>query len=226
MSKKNGYLITLEGGEGSGKSSAGERLYEHLSALGLDVYYFHEPGSTTISEQIRRVLKDGENKGMVSKTEALLFQAARAQFCEEVLWPVLEKEGSVVISDRFFDSSVSYQGFARGLGREKIRKLSNWSTGGIIPDLTFFLDVDVEVGLARKKELVKADRLDGLDPEFHEKVREGYLSMVKENEAGRWVKIDANKSKGEVAREVIAKTEEKLIASGYIERPQGRLERR
>jgi dTMP kinase len=225
MTARKGYLITLEGGEGSGKSTVGESLHQHPNSLGLKVKYFREPGSTSIGEQVRKVLKDAGNEEMSDRTEALLFQAARAQFCEEVLWPCLE-EGCIVVSDRFYDSSEVYQGEVRGLGRERIRDLNLWSTKGLVPDLTILFDVSTEKGLERKGKKIIEDRLDSLGLDFHKKVRETYLTLAREDSNDRWIVVDADRELQEVENDVISITEGRLIREGYIEKLQGRLERR
>lgn len=224
MSRK-GYLITLEGGEGSGKTGVGRDLRDHLVSLGLPVEYYREPGTTRIGEQIREVVLSPDNPEITSKTEALLFQAARAQFCEQLLWPAL-KEGKMVISDRFTDSSKAYQGWARGLGKERIAELNRWSTDDLVPDLSLFFDVEVQTGLERRDNSSKRDRLDKMEIEFHRKVREGYLHAISEDNTGRWEVIDANQELQVVRREAILATEARLSAAGFIERPQGKLERR
>ena len=222
---KNGYLITLEGGEGSGKTVVGQDLRDHLISLGLPVEYYREPGTTRIGEQIRKVVLSPDNHEISSKTEALLFQAARAQFCEQLLWPAL-KEGKVVISDRFTDSSKAYQGWARGLGKERIAELNRWSTDDLIPDLSLFFDVKVETGLQRRDNSSEGDRLDKMEIEFHRKVREGYLDAIREDKTGRWGVIDANQELQVVRREAILVAEERLSVAGFIERSKGKLERR
>lgn len=221
---KRGFLVTLEGGEGTGKTSTGEDVYRKLKKLGVDIEYFREPGTSRIGEEIREVVKAGRNMDMSLKTEALLFQASRAQFVEEILEPALT-EGKIVMLDRFRDSSEAYQGFMRGLGMEKIKELNDWSTNGLLPDLSFFFDLDPEIGLKRKGKSIEDDRLDSLGLREHQKVREGYWILVNADIGDRWQVIDASKPKGEVIDEVYRITREKLQLAGYIERPQPGRER-
>lgn len=147
---KKGILISFEGGEGSGKSVQVKKLAKYLKSLGRKVVVTREPGGTKISEQIRRVILDKENVKMVFECETLLFQAARAQICQEVILPALKK-GAIVICDRFRDSSIIYQGMVRNLGVELIEKLNDISTKKTEPAITFLLDVPIEVGLGREK---------------------------------------------------------------------------
>lgn len=221
---KQGYLITLEGGEGTGKSSVGGEIFKRLKRLGLDVEFYREPGSSRIGEQIRKIVKAAENMDMSSKTETLLFQAARAQFVKEILEPDLES-GKVVILDRFRDSSETYQGFMRGLGMKIIRGFNDWSTNGLMPSLTIFFDLDPEIGLKRKGESVKEDRLDSISLNDHVKVREGYWKLLNSDETGRWEVVDASKPKLEVINEVHRICTERLQLAGFIEKPQSSKER-
>lgn len=221
---KRGYLITLEGGEGTGKSSTGEDVFARLKDLGVKVKFFREPGSSRIGEEIREVVKAARNMDMSLKTEALLFQAARAQFVEEILEPALA-EGTVVLLDRFRDSSEVYQGYMRGLGMGKIKDFNDWSTNGLIPDLSFFFDLDPEIGLKRKGKEIEGDRLDSLGIGSHQRVREGYWIIVNSDKNGRWEVIDATKPKSEVIDEVYRITTERLQMAGFIERLQGGPER-
>jgi dTMP kinase len=182
-------FITLEGPEGSGKTSQLPRLAEYLCQHGLDVLTTREPGGTSISEQIRTVLHNLENKEMNPRTEILLFQASRAQLVEQVIRPHLAK-GGVVLSDRYADSTLAYQGYGHQTELEPLRVLVTFATGGLKPDLTLLLDVDVEIGLRRKELKGEWNRLDAYNLEFHQRVRQGYLSLV-QNEPERWVVIDA-----------------------------------
>lgn len=223
MSKK-GFLITLEGGEGTGKSSTGEDVYLGLSKMGLDIKFYREPGTSRIGEEIREVVKAARNMDMSAKTEALLFQAARAQFVEEILEPDLEA-GKIILLDRYRDSSETYQGYMRGLGMERIKQLNDWSTNGLIPDLTFFFDLDPEIGLKRKGKAAQEDRLDSISLVDHAKVRRGYWKLINSDITNRWEVIDASKPKPEVTNEVFRISVERLQIAGFIERPQGSKER-
>ena len=189
-----GWLVTLEGGEGGGKSTQIVRLRDRLTKSGLDVVVLREPGGTVISEQIREVVLSAKNIGMAFTTEVLLFQAARAQIYREIVLPSL-KAGKVVLMDRSRDSSSAYQGVVRGFGLKLIEDLNNISTQNTYPDLTLLLDVPVEVGIQRiqKNRAEKVDRLDMEAQDFHEKVRQAYLQLAQNDRTGRWQVIDASK---------------------------------
>jgi dTMP kinase len=182
-------FITLEGPEGSGKTSQLPMLAEYLRKHGFDVLTTREPGGTSISEQIRTVLHNLENQEMNPRTEILLFQASRAQLVEQVIRPHL-RIGGVVISDRYADSTLAYQGFGHQIDIESLRVLVTFATGGLKPDLTLLLDIDAELGLKRRAKGGDWNRLDAYDLPFHERVRCGYLEMARA-EPERWVLIDA-----------------------------------
>lgn len=201
-------FITLEGPEGSGKTSQLPKLAEYLGQHGFDVLTTREPGGTSISEQIRTVLHNLENKEMNPRTEILLFQASRAQLVEQVIRPHLEK-GGVVLSDRYADSTLAYQGYGHQIDIEPLRVLVTFATGGLKPDLTLLLDVDVETGLRRKELKGEWNRLDAYDLEFHQRVRQGYLNLVK-GEPDRWVVIDASQDPGKVQTEMRRTVAERL----------------
>ncbi len=184
-------FITFEGPEGGGKTTQAARLAEHLSAQGLDVLLSREPGGTAIGEQIRRVLFSLENNEMQPQTEFLLFSASRAQLVRDVIRPHLSA-GGLVISDRFYDSSLAYQGYGHCLDLDALRATTAFATSGLIPDLTLLLDLSVEEGLRRRQESGNWNRLDAYDLEFHHRVRNGYLEMVRANPE-RWVTIDADR---------------------------------
>lgn len=189
-------FITLEGPEGSGKTSHLPYLVEYLREKGYTVFPTREPGGTSIGEQIRAVIHDLKNVEMHPRTETLLYQAARAQIVEEVIRPRL-KAGEIVISDRYYDSTIAYQGYGHQQDLEQVRALVKYATGGLIPDLTILLDVDVEEGLRRKKKDNEWNRLDAYTVEFHQRVRAGYLEMVRQ-EPARWVMLDAGQKWDEV----------------------------
>src|SRR5574341_1030618 len=183
-------FITLEGPEGSGKTSHIPYLVEYLREKGHIVFPTREPGGTSIGEQIREVIHDLKNVEMHPRTETLLYQAARAQIVEQVIRPRLAG-GEIVISDRYFDSTIAYQGYGHQQDLQQVRMLVRYATGGLLPDLTVLLDVDVEVGLKRKTQNgAEWNRLDAYTVEFHQRVRNGYLEMVKAGPK-RWVVIDA-----------------------------------
>jgi dTMP kinase len=183
-------FITLEGPDGSGKTSHVKPLAEWLEGLGQHVLTAREPGGTAISEQIRTVLHDLKNTEMHPHTETLLYQAARAQVVEQVLRPKLA-EGWIVLCDRYADSTLAYQGYGHQQPLEQVRALVHYATGGLQPDLTLLLDVDAETGLRRRqKGGGEWNRLDAYALEFHRRVRDGYLEMARQ-EPGRWRLVDA-----------------------------------
>ena len=202
-------FITLEGPEGSGKTSHIPSLVEYLRAHGHVVFPTREPGGTSIGEQIREVIHDLKNVEMHPRTETLLYQAARAQIVEQVIKPRLQA-GEIVISDRYYDSTIAYQGFGHQQDLEQVRALVKYATGGLVPDLTVLLDVDVEVGLRRKKKNgVEWNRMDAHEVEFYKRVRAGYLQMVKQ-EPSRWVVVDAGREWESVQEELRMWVETKL----------------
>ncbi|MFW5714331.1 MAG: dTMP kinase [Brevefilum sp.] len=190
-------FITLEGPEGSGKTSQLHALAEHLRLAGYEVVVTREPGGTAVGDQIRDVLMNLENVSIVPRTEILLFLAARAQHVEELIRPALEA-GKVVLCDRFGDSTLAYQGYGHETDLDTLRFLLNYSTGGLQPDLILLLDVPVRQGLARKLENSKEwNRLDAYAEAFHERVRQGYLTLAAQ-EPDRWVVIDATRKQEQV----------------------------
>lgn len=193
-------FITLEGPEGSGKTSHIPHLVEYLREKGYTVFPTREPGGTSIGEQIREVIHDLKNVEMHPRTETLLYQAARAQIVEQVIQPRL-KAGEIVLSDRYYDSTIAYQGYGHQQDLVQVRALVKYATGGLTPDLTVLLDVDVEEGLRRKKKDDEWNRLDAYTVEFHRRVRAGYLEMVRQ-EPERWVVIDAGKEWNTVQEEL------------------------
>jgi dTMP kinase len=185
-------FITLEGPEGSGKTSHIPQLVDYLRQQGHQVFPTREPGGSSIGEQIRDVLHDLNNAEMHPRTETLLYQAARAQFVEQVIKPKLAA-GTIVLSDRYADSTLAYQGYGHQQNIEQIRTLIEYATSGLKPDLTILLDLDVEIGLRRKEKGVEWNRLDAYDVEFHQRVRQGYIALA-EAEPLRWVVVDAGQS--------------------------------
>ena len=192
-------FITLEGPEGSGKTTAVNYAVSKLEDMGYQIVRTREPGGTPISEQIRNVILDKANTAMDERTEALLYAASRRQHLVEKVWPAL-KEGKIVICDRYLDSSLAYQGGARGLGVENILNVNNFATEGTFPDLTLLFDIDPKIGLARINANAdrEVNRLDLEKIEFHNKVRNTFLELAKRYPE-RFVIIDASKSKEEVA---------------------------
>jgi len=194
-------FITLEGPEGSGKTSHIPSLVEYLREKGHVVFPTREPGGTSIGEQIREVIHDLKNVEMHPRTETLLYQAARAQIVEQVIKPRLAG-GEIVISDRYFDSTIAYQGYGHQQDLEQVRALVKYATGGLTPDLTILLDLDVEVGLKRKKKNDEEwNRMDAQEVEFYKRVRAGYLEMVKA-EPQRWVVVNSEKKWESVQEEL------------------------
>ena len=193
-------FITIEGPEGSGKSSVTKKVIELLEKEGYSCVLTREPGGTPISEEIRNVILDKKNTNMDGMTEALLYAASRRQHLVEKVWP-LSKEGKIVISDRFLDSSLAYQGGARGLGIDKILALNMFATDGFFPDLTLLFDIDPEIGLNRinKNANREVNRLDLEKIEFHKNVRATFLCLA-ERFNDRYVIIDASKPFDEVVK--------------------------
>lgn len=189
---KKGIFISFEGIEGSGKSTQAKLLREYLIKSGYDVMVTVEPGGTRIGEEIRKLLLSLENREMVPLTELLLYNASRIQLIEEVILPSL-KNGFIVITDRFTDSTIAYQGYGRGLPVNLIIEIDRLINGCMRPDLTILLDLDVKEGLKRNKGINKEDRLELEDIEFHERVREGYLEIASK-EQKRIKVIDASGS--------------------------------
>lgn len=192
-------FITLEGPEGSGKTSQIPALNAFICARGYDVLVTREPGGTDVGDQIREVLMNLKNISIVPRTEILLFQAARAQHVEEVIRPALAA-GKVVICDRFGDSTLAYQGYGHETDLETLQYLVNYATGGLRPDLTLLLDIPVKDGLKRKVDNDSEwNRLDAYAEAFHRRVRQGYLALAKA-EPERWVVIDATQGKEKVQK--------------------------
>jgi len=193
-------FITFEGPDGSGKSSQVAALAEFLDQTGYPVLVTREPGGTAIGDQVRAILSNLENTGMHPRTETLLFLAARAQLVEQVICIHLEK-GDVVLCDRYADSTLAYQGFGHGNDLAQIRNLISFATGGLKPDLTILLDIDVKVGLRRRARGGEWNRLDAYNLEFHQRVRQGYHQLA-QAEPDRWVVIDAGQPPERVQADV------------------------
>lgn len=183
-------FITLEGPEGSGKTSQMPPLVEFLTGQGLDVLALREPGGTEISEQVRSILMNLKNTAMHPRTEILLFLSARAQLVEQVMRPALAA-GKLIICDRYADSTLAYQGYGHGVDLGVLRSLLDFATGGLWPDLTVLLDVDSETGLGRKHTGGEWNRMDAYTSAFHQRVRQGYLELAA-RDPGRWQVLDAS----------------------------------
>jgi dTMP kinase len=199
---KKGLFIVFEGGEGTGKTTAIDAIYNWIIENELKCMKTREPGGIKISEQIRQVVLDTENKAMDPRTEALLYAAARRQHLVEKVIPALE-EGTIVLCDRFIDSSLAYQGYARNLGIEEVMSINKFAIGEYMPDLSILFDLDPRIGLERinNNKDREINRLDLEKLDFHEKVRAGY-NIVYEKNKDRIVKIDAEQSKENVINEI------------------------
>lgn len=195
-------FITLEGPDGSGKSTQISPLAEYLRDHGFKVVVTREPGGTDISNQVREVIMKMKNTAMHPRTEILLFLAARAQLVEEVIRPHL-LQGEIVLCDRYADSTIAYQGYGHGTDLPGLHQLVDFATGGLKPDLTILFDIDVEDGLKRRQiGGGEWNRLDDYQLAFHQRVRNGYLEMVKA-EPDRWEMLNANQSKDQVKSTLI-----------------------
>ena len=178
MEVRMGLLVTFEGGEGSGKTTLINRLHNEMVTLNYQVIKTREPGGSKISEQIRNIILDVKNNEMDYRTEALLYAASRRQHLTEVILPAL-KEGKIVLCDRFLDSSLAYQGYARGLGINDVYQINLYATEGIMPDITLYINVSPQEGLNRITNAHReVDRLDLEKTSFHAKVQEGYLKLA------------------------------------------------
>lgn len=194
-------FITLEGPEGSGKSTQLLLLAEFLEEEGFSVLATREPGGTAIGNQIRTTLHDVNNKEMEPATEYLLYSASRAQLVREVIKPALA-DNIIVLCDRYADSTIAYQGYGRGLNLDDMLTITQFATGGLVPDLTFLLDIDVEEGLRRR--ISGSEEMNRLDLEavaFHQRVRNGYHQLAAAD-PNRWEIIDAGQSAADIQREL------------------------
>ncbi|OME75797.1 dTMP kinase [Paenibacillus sp. FSL A5-0031] len=207
---KKGVFITIEGGEGAGKSTLIEQLTNIMLQRGKSITTTREPGGIPIAEQIRAVILDRENTAMDARTEALLYAAARRQHLVEKVVPALEK-GEFVICDRFVDSSLAYQGYARGLGMDEVWAINQFAIKEVMPDLTIYMDVSPEVGLGRIAQASEREinRLDLEKQSFHEKVREGYMKLLQQNPE-RIVLVNAENSADLVFADVLSAIDERF----------------
>jgi dTMP kinase len=202
-------FITFEGPDGSGKTTQARRLVEYLQARGHPVIYTREPGGTEISEQIRDVILSTRNRAMRNEAEVLLFSAARAQIVAELIRPALAA-GKIVLCDRYSDSTLAYQGYGLGLDLDALRAITRFATGGLVPDLTFYVDVPVEIGLARRHR-GETNRLDQKDVEYHARVRNGYLELARA-EPQRIIVIDGTRAIDVVQQDIRARVAQVLSA--------------
>jgi len=219
-SGRRGLFITLEGVEGCGKSTQAAALVEHLESLGRRVVTTREPGGTPLGERIRDILLDPERGGMEPATELMLYLASRAEHVARVILPALDR-GETVVSDRFADASVAYQGGGRGLGADLVDSLNRIVTRGVEPDVTFLFDLDASSGLDRLSgRRGPSERLDRIESEalsFHTRVRDAYVAAAA-RAPGRFVVLDAGRRPGEIAEEVRRKVDALLATSGNPER--------
>ncbi len=204
-----GKFITFEGCEGVGKSRQIKMLEEYLQREKIEYYLTREPGGTAVSEQIRSIILDGKNAAMTDECEALLYAAARVQLLNEVIKQKLEA-GVLVICDRYVDSSIAYQGYARGLGVEFVSKINSYAIENFTPDYTLFLDLTPEKAFERKGGVDKNDRVELSGMEFHNKVYAGYKEIAKNNK-NRVIEIDAGGEREETHKKIIGALKEKGV---------------
>jgi dTMP kinase len=201
----SGLFIAFEGGEGVGKSTQEALLGEFLSSMGKTVVRTREPGGTPAAEAIRAIVLSREFDGMNARSEALLFAASRGDHVERVIRPALER-GDIVICDRYIDSSVAYQGYARNLGAEHVRNLSLWATNNLLPDLTIVLTMNADVSLQR---ISNPDRLEAEPIEYHRAVTQAFLDLA-EQDPERYLVINATQSKDAIAQLINARVMQEL----------------
>lgn len=203
-----GVFVVFEGGEGAGKSTQAHLLADHLSLAGREVLMTREPGGTPVAEAIRSLLLDLRHAGLDARAEALLFAAARAAHVKDLIRPALDR-GAIVVCDRFADSSLAYQGVARGLGVEVVADLSTWAAAGLVPDMTVLLDVDPKLGLGRAEREGSFDRMETESAGFHHEVRQAFLDLSQRDQ-DRYLVLEANRPIPELAH-VIATAIDRLI---------------
>lgn len=203
-----GIFISMEGPDGSGKSTQIELLKKYFEDKGVECVITREPGGTRISEDVRGIILNRDYTEMDYMTELLLYASARAQLVSEVILPALEA-GKCVISDRFVDSSAVYQGIARGLGVETVYEINKYATRNRFPDKTFLLDLPAEAGIARKKDQKELDRMEREALDFHERVAAGYREMA-ERDPERIVRIDATKSVEDIHETIVSAIEKMM----------------
>ena len=204
--RRHGLFITIEGVEGSGKTTQFNMLVDALTSRGLEVVGTVEPGGTLLGEEIRQILLDPRFSHMGPLSEAMLYAADRAQHVQEVIMPAL-RQGKIVVSDRYVDSSLAYQGTARGVGLEAVKNLNEWATNSLYPDRTFLLDMPVEEGFSRLKRT--RDRIESEPPFFHENVRDAFIRLAKLF-TGRIVVVDATMGRDEIHKDIMGHLDELL----------------
>jgi dTMP kinase len=220
-------FITFEGPDGSGKTTQVAQISEILRQRGYHVLLTREPGGTAIGEEIRDILHNLKNEHMSPRAELLLYNASRAQIVAEVIQPHLAS-GGLVLCDRFFDSTMAYQGYGHGLDLNTLRTIIEFATGGLRPDVTFYLDISAEEGIQRRLSAVDKGgewtRLDAMGQAFHNRVREGYHKLI-ESEPGRWVTINAAQPVDKVQVDILAELDTRLVkpkTEEYVEPPRRR----
>lgn len=204
---ERGKFITFEGCDGCGKSTQLRRLSQYLTENNIPHIFTREPGGGKISEAIREILLSGKNADMTDECEALLFAAARVQHLYDKVEPAL-KEGKLVICDRYVDSSLAYQAYARGLGTEFVSKINAYALQNYPPDVTIFIDLSPEAAFQRKHGVDKNDRMELAGMEFHKRVYEGYLTIAK-SDSDRVARVDGAQTPGEIFAEVVRILKEK-----------------
>ncbi|NLD03003.1 MAG: dTMP kinase [Clostridiales bacterium] len=207
-----GYFISLEGNDGCGKSTQAKMLHEWLIRLGYDVVMTREPGGSMVAEKIRELVLDRENTGMQDMTEALLYAASRAQHVRDIILPALAA-GKIVLSDRYVDSSIAYQGAGRELGMDLVARINAPAIDGCLPDLTVLLDIDAAAALRRRERASEVDRIEMMEDSFHVRVGKAYQELLKQNPL-RIVRVDAQGSEEEVALRVSALVSQRLKDAG------------
>ena len=208
-------FITFEGGEGCGKSTQAKALWKKLSLLGIPAELTHEPGGTTLGNELRHLLKRKRQDTISPEAELLLFAASRIQLVSEVIRPKL-REGKVVICDRFADSTTAYQGYGRGIDLANIKAINELSTHSITPDLTILRDTSTQKGLSRKQSKMK-DRFETEEIAFHNRVRDGYLRLAAQ-EPERWLVIDATLTKAKIGKIIWDRVNQLLQAENVSRR--------
>lgn len=211
---KQAPFIVFEGIEGSGKSTQAQRLARHLRGAGKACVLTKEPGGTPLGDRIRAILLDPAEEGMDGLAEMLLYAASRRQHVVDVIRPSIER-GAIVLCDRFTDATLAYQGYGRGLNRDRLIEINRWVTDNLVPELTFILDLPEEIGLERARhrnqvqDLELESRLEGEDMRFHRRVREGYLAMREEN-PDRYALVSAEGSEDEVFERIVRELNDRM----------------
>ena len=200
------HFITFEGIDGCGKSTQAKLLIEKLNSVNIETSFVREPGGTKISEEIRAVLLDSREEEMSNRTEALLMCASRAQLTKNIIIPELDS-GKWVIADRYSDSTLAYQGGGRGIDIDWLINLNNFATFGVVPDITFYIDVDAETGSQRRKNM-SSDRIESAGSEFQNEIRNKYFEII-DKFSERCVNIDGNLSKDEISKTIWEETKKR-----------------